>query len=63
MRWYVQDHLLFPLNSSITLILDVDECKSNRDNCDVNAECSNTEGSYKCLCNVGYSGNGFNCTG
>ena len=49
--------------SSITLILDVDECQSNLDNCDVNADCSNTEGSYICLCNVGYSGNGFNCSG
>ena len=31
--------------------------------CDDNAECNNTEGSYLCNCTVGYSGDGFNCTG
>ena len=51
------------LTLSITLMLDVDECQSNLDDCDVNAECSNTEGSYRCVCNLGYSGNGINCTG
>ena len=33
------------------------------DSCDVNAECNNTEGSYFCTCNAGYSGDGFGCTG
>ena len=62
MQWYAHNHLSFP-NSSITLMLDVDECQINLDDCDVNAECSNTEGSYRCVCNLGYSGNGINCTG
>jgi hypothetical protein len=32
-------------------------------NCDENADCMNTEGSYKCLCKAGYQGNGILCTG
>jgi hypothetical protein len=39
---------------------DIDECLS--DPCHVNANCSDNEGSYDCQCNVGYSGNGFNCS-
>ena len=40
---------------------DVDEC--GNDVCDSNALCSNTEGSYGCACNVGYTGDGKTCTG
>ena len=33
-------------------------------NCDKeNGLCINTNGSYHCSCNMGYSGNGINCTG
>ena len=32
-------------------------------NCDLNAVCANTEGSYHCSCNEGYTGDGRNCTG
>jgi len=31
------------------------------DKCDANAKCIDTEGSYTCICNPGYSGNGFTC--
>ena len=31
--------------------------------CDVNANCSNTVGSYSCFCLSGFEGNGFNCLG
>ena len=41
--------------------LDTDECQA--DPCDVNANCTNSDGSYACTCNVGYEGNGTNCTG
>lgn len=41
--------------------LDVDECENNI--CDANAVCNNTEGSYVCRCNEGYTGNGRICTG
>ncbi len=43
---------------------DIDECTdSNLNNCDRNATCINTEGSFTCACNEGYSGNGVICKG
>ena len=44
-------------------ILDMDECKLNISNCHVNANCTNTYGSYKCTCKVGYTGDGHSCSG
>ncbi|XP_027054015.1 adhesion G protein-coupled receptor E2-like, partial [Pocillopora damicornis] len=41
---------------------DIDECKSDILRCDVNANCSNTYGSYKCTCKEGYNGTGHVCT-
>ena len=41
---------------------DMNECKRNQP-CDVNAICTNTEGSYVCTCHPGYTGNGLSCTG
>ena len=43
---------------------DVDECVTNIHNCDDNAMCINTEGSFHCMCHMGYSGVGTegNCT-
>ena len=35
----------------------------NTDDCDENAECNNTIGSFQCICNSGFSGDGVNCTG
>ena len=42
---------------------DIDECKTNRNNCHVKAMCNNTIGSFKCVCNDGYWGNGVTCQG
>ena len=44
-------------------VVDIDECLDKSTGCDSNANCTNTEGSYKCKCNHGYQGNGLNCTG
>ena len=44
-------------------MVDIDECQLNTDECDINASCNNTEGSYQCTCNSGYWGSGLNCTG
>ena len=42
--------------------IDNDECEIDTHNCDENANCTDTPGSYTCVCNTGYDGNGFNCT-
>ena len=41
---------------------DIDECTLGLNNCDDNATCTDTEGSFFCTCNVGYTGDGVNCT-
>ena len=44
-------------------IPDVDECAAESDSCDANSGCTNTDGSYECTCNAGYTGDGFSCAG
>ena len=44
----------------LTFVKDVDECDSNP--CDNNAACTDTEGSFTCTCNVGFSGDGLSCS-
>ena len=43
--------------------LDIDECTAGKDNCDQNADCANTYGSFKCTCNKGFTGDGKTCKG
>ena len=45
------------------LSLDLDECFTISDTCDVNADCQNTVGSYICSCKPGYTGDGQICQG
>jgi len=40
---------------------DVNECYLGTDRCHYNARCINTIGSYQCVCNPGYTGNGYRC--
>ena len=42
---------------------DVDECLEDLDECHLNAICINTNGSFLCLCNDGFTGDGISCTG
>ena len=42
---------------------DVNECSTNNGGCGSLATCTNIPGSFSCACNIGYTGNGFNCTG
>ena len=43
---------------------DIDECEAGTDMCHQSrADCTNTIGSYNCICKVGYIGDGINCTG
>ena len=48
--------------SFTTLLATQDECKLGMDDCDVNAECTDTFGTYTCKCKDGWTGDGFNCT-
>lgn len=46
------------------LFADVDECtRPELNECDLNAMCTNTEGSYVCRCKKNFEGDGRNCTG
>ncbi|XP_067938387.1 EGF-containing fibulin-like extracellular matrix protein 2 isoform X2 [Watersipora subatra] len=40
---------------------DVDECAEGTDDCDRNAYCINTVGSFDCSCLIGYRGTGVDC--
>ncbi|CAH3183642.1 unnamed protein product [Porites lobata] len=40
---------------------DIDECSVSHSVCDINANCSNTRGSYYCTCKAGYTGDGKTC--
>ena len=56
---YVNDNMEFKVACYNT---DIDECADNSDKCDqVNADCSNTVGSYDCECHVGFTGDGRRC--
>ena len=40
---------------------DIDECVLELDSCHDNATCMNSIGSYTCMCNDGFEGNGSHC--
>ena len=45
------------------LVSDDDKCTIGVHNCHEKAKCSNTPGSYTCICNPGYYGDGVTCKG
>lgn len=46
------------------MTVDINECVYDGGNkCHEAAECTNTEGSYRCDCEDGYTGDGLNCKG
>ena len=45
----------------MTHFVDIDECLNQP--CHGNAKCNNTGGSFLCTCDIGYSGDGLNCSG
>lgn len=51
--------LFFPPRASV----DQDECAGEDHYCNVNADCVNTPGSYRCACKDGFVGDGFSCSG
>lgn len=40
---------------------DVNECDEGKSNCDVDADCIDTVGSFYCNCTTGYFGDGVTC--
>lgn len=56
-------HMLF-FSFLLYHFVDVDECIETFSNkCSSDAFCTNTVGSYKCTCNLGYMGDGIDCSG
>ena len=49
-------------NSSSPFPSDLNEC-AMENNCHQKADCINSEGSYQCLCQTGFTGNGSICIG
>ena len=45
------------------MLLDIDECSDESHDCDINANCTNTNGSHICTCKEGYTGKGGSCQG
>ena len=57
------EKLNFVVNCFLFALKDIDECAMNTHTCDTMATCMNTMGSYECMCDMGYEGDGFMCTG
>lgn len=44
-------------------IADEDECSLDQHKCDQFARCVNQHGGYDCVCESGFTGDGFSCEG
>ena len=45
----------------LLFVIDINECEDNSHICDLNANCTNTEGSYICACHESFFGDGLTC--
>ncbi len=48
---------------NIPPLLDIDECATDGDNCDMNSTCVNTAGGFICTCIQGSGTDGSTCSG
>ena len=49
--------------STLLVSSGIDECSTGSYECDINANCTNTDDSYICACKEGYTGDGHSCQG
>ena len=54
--------VFFMVNDS-GFFTDINECTTSAHDCHTEAICSNTDGSFTCNCNQGYTGDGEDCAG
>ena len=47
----------------IFILTNIDECSTEAPGGNLNANCTNTDGSLKCVCKEGYTGDGKSCSG
>lgn len=47
--------------TSTSTFQDINECLTNNGGCDSHAQCINIPGSFKCVCDQGYNGDGIQC--
>lgn len=47
--------------NGVTNCVDIDECSTDYNTCSRYARCINEPGSFRCVCNPGYDGNGYQC--
>lgn len=59
--YYFLFFFIFPCIDTYFSFLDINECL-DLTSCDVNADCTNINGSFSCSCKPGYTGDGKTCT-
>lgn len=45
------------------VVTDLDECAAEPEPCSEDATCIDTDGSFECVCNPGFTGDGVQCEG
>ena len=58
---YISNSVLYYWFFTAFFVTDEDECATNTDDCDINADCTNTVGSFTCECRDSYFGDGISC--
>ena len=58
---YIALYCILYMIVNLVFFSDINECELPEINCDMNAQCANTGGSFDCTCNPGYFGNGTTC--